>query len=62
MRLSSHQGMSWRSVWIGGGALLPRQFYGSMSVVFEFYQRVQIVPMASTLPAVGVEVRYKLFQ
>ena len=54
--------VSYEGVWIGGGALLPRQFYGSMSVVFEFYERVQIVPMASTLPAVGVEVRYKLFQ
>jgi hypothetical protein len=54
--------VSYEGVWLGAGALLPRQFYGSMSVVFEFYERVQVVPMASTLPAVGIELRYKLFQ
>lgn len=56
-RLASFEG-----VWIGGGAMFPRQFYGSMAVVFEFYERLQVVPMATTLPAVGIEVRYKLFE
>ena len=54
--------VSYEGVWIGAGAMLPRQFYGSMAVVFEFYERVQVVPMATTLPAVGIELRYKLFQ